>query len=222
MRRAKLVSPDYGTVPALVEAQASSMRRGGSRVSTEKLDTLIYGVPAEWARACACRRGEIWQHVCLVGVDAGSVLGGAWQADRLDQAVHEGEEYVLRARQGLDQMVRGRHHECGDELHRSASCRACQPGRDHLGGRRSRRIQAYHLRAVARSGLPLRQRPEKSRCEEGRHGHDLSAHDPGSRLRHAGLRADRGGAFHRVRRLLAGRAGRAHRGLQVQGRHHRR
>ena len=191
-------------------------------MSTEKLDTLIYAVPADWARARSCRRGEIRQHVCLVGVDAGCVLGGAWQADRLDQAVHEGEEHVLRARQGLDQMVRGRHHECGDELHRPASARRADQVAIIWEGDDPGESRHITYAAVARSGLPFRQRPEKPRRQEGRHGHDLSAHDPGSRLRHAGLRADRGGAFHRVRRLLAGRAGRPHRGLQIQGRHHRR
>ena len=43
---------------------------------------------------------------------------------------------------------------------------------------------------------------------------------PGSCLRHAGLRSDRGGPFHRIRWVLAGRLGRAHRRLQIQGRHY--
>src|SRR4051794_2947993 len=74
--------------------------------------------------------------------------------------------------------------------------------------------------AVARSSLPLRECPEKSRCEERRHSHDLPAHDSGSRLRHARLRADRVGPFHRVRRVLAGCPGRAYRRLSVQSRDH--
>ena len=45
---------------------------------------------------------------------------------------------------------------------------------------------------------------------------------PGGRLRDAGLRAHRRDPFGGVRRLLAGVARRPHRGLPVQGRHHRR
>ena len=64
-------------------------------MSTEKSDTLIYGVPAEWAQRAHVDAAKYKEHVRVVRFDAGCVLGGAWQADRLDQAVHEGEEHLL-------------------------------------------------------------------------------------------------------------------------------
>src|SRR5436309_1250946 len=94
------------TLDKAKEAAANYMTE--SQKLKEKADC---GVRATKSSATgACRRYEIWQHVRLVGIDAGCVLGGAWQADRLDQAVYEGEEHVLCARQGFDRMVRGRHH----------------------------------------------------------------------------------------------------------------
>ena len=70
--------------------------------------------------------------------------------------------------------------------------------------------------------VPNGQRPEGQRRGKGRPCHALLADDPGSRLRHAGLRADRRGAFGGVRRLLARKPGGAHPGLRLQAGHHRR
>ena len=125
-------------------------------------------------------------------------------------------------RQRLDQMVRGRRHQRRLQLHRPASCDARQPGRDHLGRRRSQGRQEHHLSGAARRGLPLRQHPAQPQRREGRPRHHLHADDPGGGLRDARLRAHRRDPFGGVRRLLAGLARRPHRGLQVEGRHHRR
>ncbi len=59
-------------------------------------------------------------------------------------------------------------------------------------------------RELHERGLPLRQRPETARRQEGRPRHDLPADDSRSGLRDARLRAHRRDPFHRVRRLLAG------------------
>ena len=77
------------------------------------------------------------------------------------------------------------------------------------------RRQEDHLQAIARRGLPLRQRAQGARRQEGRPRHHLPADDPGSGDRHARLRAHRRHPFGGVRRLLAGLARRPHRGLQI-------
>ena len=82
--------------------------------------------------------------------------------------------------------------------------------------------QEDHLPRAARRGLPLGQRAAQPQCREGRPRHHLPADDPRGRLRHARLRAHRRHPFGGVRRLLAGLARRPHRGLPVEGRHHRR
>ena len=68
----------------------------------------------------------------------------------------------------------------------------------------------------------IRQCTEGARRQKGRPRHDLSADDPGSGLRDAGLRADRRDPFRRVRRLLAGLACRPDRGRHVGRRRYRR
>ena len=120
-------------------------------------------------------------------------------------------------------MVRGRHPQRLRQLHRPASEEARQADRHHLRARRPRaRGEAHHLSRAAQGRLPLGQRAEGERGQARRPGDDLSADDPGSRLRHARLRADRRHPFRRVRRLLAGLARRAHRGLQIALPDHRR
>ena len=72
----------------------------------------------------------------------------------------------------------------------------------------SRRITYRELHEqVCRFGNALR----GLGVQEGRPRHDLHADDPGGRGRDARLRAHRRGALGRVRRLLAGVAGRPHR-----------
>ncbi len=84
------------------------------------------------------------------------------------------------------------------------------------------RVEAHHLSPAARRGLQIRQHPAHPQRQEGRPRHDLSADDSGSRLRHAGLRADRRHPFGGVRRLFARQPRPAHHRLPVQGGHHRR
>ena len=169
-----------------------------------------------------CRRRQVQGHVRALDQGPERLLGRAGQARRLDQALHQGQERLLRAGQHLDQMVRGRRAERRLQLRRPASGQARRPDRDHLGRRRPEGRQEDHLQGAARGSLQVRQRAEVARRQEGRPRHHLHADDPGSRLRDARLRAHRRGPFGGVRRLLAGFARRPHRGLQVDRRHHRR
>ena len=57
---------------------------------------------------------------------------------RLDHALHQGQEHLLRLRQRLDQVVRGRHAERLGQLRRPPPGDPRRPDRDHLGARRSR------------------------------------------------------------------------------------
>ncbi len=96
-----------------------------------------------------------------------------------------------------------------------------KPDRDHLGKRRPGRQRAYLLSGALRAGFEIRQRAAFARREEGRPGHPLSADDPAGGLCHARLRADRRGAFHRLRRIFGRRAEGAHRRLRREAGDHR-
>ena len=165
---------------------------------------------------------EVYRDVQALGPGPGRVLGRGRQAHRLDQALHEGQEHLLRARKRVDQVVRGRHPQRVGQLHRPAPEDARRAGRDHLGGRRPHPRREDHLPPAARAHLQVRQRAQGQRRQEGRPRHHLPADDPGGRLRHAGVRAHRGGAFGGVRRLLARQPGRAHRRCRLQVHRHRR
>ena len=173
-------------------------------------------------QARLCRRRQVPRDVCPLGQRSQRLLGRTGQAHRLDEALPQGRERLLRPRQHLDQMVRGWRPERRLELHRPPSRQARRPDRDHLGGRRSLAVQAHHLPPAARRSLQDGQHPAHPERQEGRPRHHLSADDPGSRLRDAGLRADRRHSFGGVRRLLAGQPRPAHHRLPVQGHHHRR
>ena len=121
-----------------------------------------------------------------------------------------------------DQLVRGRRDQRRLQLHRSPPAQARQPDRDHLGRRLARRIEAHHLRRAVRAGEQVRQRALLARRAQRRSGDDLHADDPRGRLRDARLRALGRHSFGRLRRLLARRARRPHRGRQIGHRHHRR
>ena len=84
-----------------------------------------------------------------------------------------------------------RHVEAGNGEH----------DRDHLRSRRRHRHQR-HVSGPAATRVPLRQRAEKARREEGRPRGDLHADVDRRHRRDAGLRAHRRDAFGRVRRLL--------------------
>ncbi len=182
----------------------------------------VYDVPAEWAKRAFVDNAKylaMYEHSMK---DPEGFWARARPAHRLDQALHQSQERLVRPAQRLDQVVRGRRHQCRGQLRRPSSAQARQANRDHLGERRPDQIQAHHLRAIGRGGRPLRQCAEGARRQEGRPRHDLSADDPRSGLRDARLRAHRRDPLHRVRRLLARRARRPHRGLGFGGRHHRR
>ena len=182
----------------------------------------IYDVSADWAKRAYVDDAKYREMYARSVTRPQRLLGRTGQAHRLDEALPQGRERLLRARQHLDQMVRGRRPERRLELHRPPSRQARRPDRDHLGGRRSLAVQAHHLPAAARRSLQDGQHPAHPERQEGRPRHDLSADDPGSGLRDAGLRADRRHSFGGVRRLLARQPRPAHHRLPVQGHHHRR
>ena len=168
------------------------------------------------------RRCRIQGDVRALDRRSGRLLGRARQAHRLDQALHQGEEHLVRSASRLDQVVRGRGDQRRAELHRPPSCEARRPGRHHLGRRRSQGRPQDHLSRAARTSVPLRQCAQSARRQEGRPRHHLSADDPRGDVRDARLRAHRRRPLGGVRRLLAGFARRPHRGCEVGRRHHRR
>ncbi len=96
------------------------------------------------------------------------------------------------------------------ELPRSARPhRAPQQGRDHLGRRARRSPHADLLRSAPR-GLPVRERPEVARRQEGRSRRALPAADARARDRDARLRAHRRRPQRRLRRLQRRVAARSH------------
>ena len=94
---------------------------------------------------------------------------------------------------------------------------APQQGRDPDLGGRARRLARPHLRRAPPRGLPLRQRAEGARREEGRPRRPLHADDPRAPDRDAGLHAHRRHPQRRVRRLLGRVAARPHRRRRSEG-----
>ena len=149
----------------------------------------------------------------------GRVLGRAGQAARLDQALHPGEEHLVRLPQRLDQVVRGRQAQRRGQLHRPPPRHPRRPDRDHLGERRPGRLArtsatASCTREVSKFANVL----HALGVGEGRPGRPLPADDPRGRLRHARLRPHRRGALGGLRRLLRRGAALAHRGLGREAR----
>jgi hypothetical protein len=174
-------------------------------------------------RERAYRRRQVQGDVRRLDRRSRGVLGRAWQAHRLDQALHQGEGCQLRAGQHLDQVVRGRHAERLLQLRRPPCRDARRPDGDHLGaGRPERRGQAHHLSRAAERSLQDGQYPRGHGRAERRPRHPLPADDPRGGLRDAGLRTDRRDPLHRLRGLLPRRARRADQRLRRQGRDHRR
>ena len=177
----------------------------------------IYDVPPEWKKRAFIDEAK-YQAMYRQSVEDPD---GFWaeQAKRIDwiKPFTKVKNTIVRARQRLDQLVRGRHAQRLRQLHRPASRRRA-PTRSRSSGRATTRRGQRKItyRELHDAGLPLRQRAEGARRQEGRPRHDLHADDPRGGLRDARLRADRRGPFGRVRRLLAGLAGRPHRGLPTR------
>ncbi len=110
-------------------------------------------VPAEWAKRAWIDQAKYKADVYPFDLGPERLLGRASQAPRLDEGPHQNRKLVIRARQHLDQMVRGRRLERRLELHRPPSAHPRRPDRDHLGVRRSLAIPTHHLSAVARRSL---------------------------------------------------------------------
>ena len=193
-----------------------SVHRGARDGGDARCPSKVYDVPRRLGQARLCRRREIPGDVRALDQGPRRVLGRARQAHRLDQAVHQGQEHLLRPAQRLDQMVRGRRHQrrasiasTGISPKRGDQTAIIWEGDDPDEIRSTSPMRELHERS-----LPLRQCAEGARRQEGRPRHDLPADDPRGGLRDAGLRAHRRGPFGRVRRLLARRARRPHRGLR--------
>ncbi len=109
----------------------------------------------------------------------------------------------------LREVVSGREAERGLQLRRpTRRRRERRQGRLLLGGRAGGRAPNDHLRRPAGRGGSSRERAQEARREEGHAGGDLHGDGSGGARGDARLRADRGSAHRRLRRLLLGRAGR--------------
>ncbi len=127
------------------------------------------------------------------------VLGEAGRgAPRLDRAVAHG------ARMGppVRQVVRGRQAQRHLQLPRPSCGRG--PGRQGRVplGRRAGRHPDHHLRRAAARCVPARQRAQGARRREGRPRQHLPGHGPRAADRDARVRAHRGTALGRLRRLF--------------------
>ncbi len=81
---------------------------------------------------------------------------------RLDQALHQGQEHLLRDRTTSRSAGSRTAHQRRLQLRRPPPRDARRPGRDHLGGRRPRRVERkITYRELHERGLPLRQRPAR-------------------------------------------------------------
>ena len=142
--------------------------------------------------------------------------GPSRQAHRLVQAVHQGQEHLLRyPKVSIKWFEDGALNVSYNCIDRHLKKRGDQIAIIWEGDNPVRR-QEDHLQRALRACLPPRQRAEEARRQEGRPRHHLHADDPGSRLCDARLHAHRRHPFGRLRRLLAGRAGRPHRRLQAR------
>ena len=149
------------------------------------------------------------------------VLGGAGEPAVLGDAVHRRARLVGRA---VREVVRRRQAQRGLQL-RGPPRRGRQrrPRRDPLGRRTRRRQPHPDVLGAAGRGVEGGQRADRARPESRRPGRDLHADGARSDRRDAGLRAARGDAQRRVRRVLGGRAARPHRRRPGQAAdHHRR
>ena len=176
----------------------------------------VYDVPAEWAKRAFIDDAKYRSDVRALDRRSGRLLGRAGQAHRLDQAVHQGQEHLLRLRttsrsNGSRTASSTSPPTASTAISPSAATRSRSSGKATIP-RTTRKITYRELHA---RGLPLRQRAQGARRQEGRPRHHLPADDPGGGRRDARLRAHRRGALGGVRRLLAGFARRPHRGLRI-------
>ena len=122
---------------------------------------------------------------------------------------------VLERRDAQYEVVRRWEDQRVVQLSRSApDDLAEEQGRHHLG-RRAGRFARPALPGSASGSLPLRQRSQKARHQDGRPRNALHADDPRTRHRHAGLRADRRDPLDHLRRIQRRRHRRPQQRCQV-------
>ena len=142
---------------------AQKARRGGRNVRTRSTTFPPNGRSAPSSTTPSTRR-------CTTRSinDPERLLGRAGQAHRLDQALHQGQEHLLRRRQRLDQMVRGRRHSTSPTT-ASTAISPSAPTRPRSSGRATIPKDRKHItyRGAARRGLPLRQRAESRGVKKG-------------------------------------------------------
>ena len=82
----------------------------------------IYDVPADWAKRAFIDDAK-YQAMYAALARRSRTASGPEQAKRIHwyQALHQGQEHLVRPAQRLDQMVRGRHHQRRLQLHRPPS-----------------------------------------------------------------------------------------------------
>ena len=176
----------------------------------------IYPVSAAWAKRAFVDDAEVQGDVRALGRRTRTASG----ASTASASTGSSRSPRSRTRASIRTTSRsnGSRTACTNvavQLHRPPSRQARRPDGDHLGRRRSRASRStITYRELHEQVVPLRQRAEGARRQEGRPRHDLHADDPRGRLRDARLRAHRRGPFGRLRRLLAGLARRPHRGLR--------
>ena len=176
----------------------------------------IYAVPAEWAKRALSTTRSTRRCTRARSNDPDGFWGE--HGKRIDwiKPFTKVKNTQLRARQCLDQVVRGRHAQRLGQLPRPPPRQARRPGRDHLGRRRSRPSRRkITYRELHERGLPLRQRAaRRAASRRATASRIYLPMIPEAAYRDAGLRPHRRDPFGRVRRLLARRARRPHPGLR--------
>ena len=175
----------------------------------------VYDVPADWRKRAYVERRQIPGNVCALDQGPERILGRAGQAHRLDQAVHQGQEHLLRpGNVSIKWFEDGTLNVCitaSTAIWPSAAIRPPSSGKATI----PKDDKTNHLQAAACRSLQVRQCAESARRQERRSRHYLYADDPRGGIRHARLCAHRRHSLGGVRRLLARFSRRPHRGLQV-------
>ena len=185
----------------------------------------MYAAPADFVGKGACGRRLTTPRCYAASVaDPEAFWARRGPADRLDQALHQGQEHQLRARarSTIKWFEDGTLNVSANCIDRHMISRANQTAiiwePDDPKTPAQHITYAKLLEETSRMANVLKAHGR----QPWRPGGDLSADDPRGGLCDAGLRADRGDPFHRLRGLLARRAGQPDQRFRGQGGDHRR